>query len=453
MQIAALSYEVVGQLLEGSTCLSRKGGHQTHFMLSGAELDEGFSQLPILEDDVPADGAFDNSELLSGETLSAAFADLPQKKRKINQGKLPSGIAHRSAGHAAWMRLRRREKRASSVADGVRALAGAWDHAHGLRVGDQVNLTPGKRRRRLHPNTWTHRGVLRIAWRQVGRRYSLAKGKQPVGKSRRTLDCLVLLSSVAMRLAREQLQQWLQHLPCKNTLHIERHHDATPLLLTYGRFQGHVYPSAHYLHRTPDGKWLKLTYNELQQQFGSQKRKFDKGVLEFFAQTLTFHTANAETAEPEAKVAVLMPCILSSANANVTAAAVDFHTPEFTMRSLEDTALTRDLVTLSELPDNNNVNRRKRLLTAKGLPANVLYTPGGCAAHLLQRGLSMTMREADIVGIAHAIWFLTRHPQYKVPTTIVHHHLFRKPKKMATFELHLCFCRVFSVAKAARNLV
>ena len=109
----------------------------------------------------------------------------------------------------------------------------------------------------------------------------------------------------------------------------------------------------------------------------------------------------------------LAPTILTHATASATFNCIERRTPEMTLHGLQDLASKHRIITVAEVPDNNEVNRRKRAFTDRLLPANVLVTTTGCNAHLLWRVICSSIQETDIIGDCHAVFLVTRHPSRK----------------------------------------
>ena len=82
------------------------------------------------------------------------------------------------------------------------------------------------------------------------------------------------------------------------------------------------------------------------------------------------------------------------------------------MNRVKELAAVHKIITVSEVPDNCAVNCRKKAFTATQLPPNVLYTPIGCCAHLLNRIIAVASREEKLVGHCHAVWTVTHSPAH-----------------------------------------
>lgn len=167
--------------------------------------------------------------------------------------------------------------------------------------------------------------------------------------------------------------------------------------------------SARYVVQDPlhPGKWKSVTWNEF--HANCPKVVPGKGLVEFMAQTLCCHTVSHDGQEHTRRL-LLPPTIMKHGTASVTYSAVEIDTPGLTMEKLKEFAATHPIVTVSEVPDNSTVNVRKKAFTASELPRNVLYTPLGCSAHLLNRVIVSSIGEDDLVGHCHAIFVVTRHP-------------------------------------------
>ena len=363
-----------------------------------------FAALPILEGEDPADEC---SEALEATAIAEGFALLPQDSRK--ERRLPQGVAHKSAGHTALMRAQKQnwqeKRRREADQHAHSALVENWNAEHALRQGDVILQEPGG----THLRTWQPSGVLRVAWRQLGKHTRLSRGCQGVGETRRPLDCLALTAAAGILSTEQALKEWLSSLQPQCPLHVERHYDPTKLRFKFGRFTGKIHKHASYLVSDGHGGFKKVTAQDA--GFDQRRRPPQQGRLEFFVQSLSLHTTS--DGGPESRDVMILPCILSKATASATFTAIERSTPEFTAESLNDIAAKHTVVTVSEIADNNGVNRRKKLFTARNSPGNVFYTPGGCITHLLQRAISSSIQEGGFVGVCYSIWLTTRHPRYK----------------------------------------
>ena len=377
--------------------------------MEDVDIAAGFDTLPILEGEDPAEEIGDGPD---AKEIEAGFAVLPQESGKRDKvARLPPGLGYRSHGHTALMRQQRKVLQAQRQTEQAQAshaaLAHHWNAQHGLRRGEVVlHGSSG-----TQPNTWQPAGVLLQAWRQVGKRSRQARGPQGVGETRRPLDCLALVAAAALHAAQSSFHEWLSALSPQAPLHVERHYDPTGLLFSFGAFTRHVHKKALYLVSDGAGGYSKVTADD--PLFTRKHRQPQQGCLEFFAQTLSVHTKDLDTGADITRDVLILPSVLSKASASATFSALEFKTPEFTRDMLLSLAAKHSVLTISEIADNNGVNKRKKLFSCRGSPKNLLHTPGGCVTHLLQRTITTGWQEKDFAGTCYSVWLVTRQPRYK----------------------------------------
>ena len=349
-----------------------------------------------------------------GDDVLAGFEGLAERGARGRQQLLPAGTAYRSAGHARLMRDTKDIKTARQLQDqetaSVQAVRQAWNQELGLRVGDQLcfgndeSLTS-------HPNTWTHPGLLKVGWKQLGKRASGHRCAAGLGETRRGGDALLCVAAACDKASRQVFLDWLAAIPAGQPLHVEKHYDATSLMLRFGGLEDALHPVAKYLipHEQLEGRYRAVSLADFRKVY--PKIQPSKGLLEFFAQTLIVCTSN--DGEEDSRVLLLRPSILTHCNASTTYTAVETTTPGLTMARLKELAARHPFITFSEIPDNHSVNVRKRAFTSAELPPNVFVTPLGCCAHLLHRVIVSSIREDDIVGDCHAVYVITRNPAHR----------------------------------------
>ena len=144
--------------------------------------------------------------------------------------------------------VRQAERSHAEEHDGFVALSTAWNCHLGLRQGDRVHTAGQYRENNFQPNTWSHDGLVACGWNEVGQGYSRhAHGEAGVGESRRCLDALGTLASCVNEVISQAVASFLDEIPDGGTVHINRHFDPTPLILSFGRFQEDLQFSALYL--------------------------------------------------------------------------------------------------------------------------------------------------------------------------------------------------------------
>ena len=152
----------------------------------------------------------------------------------------------------------------------------------------------------------------------------------------------VLAASAAIRLTEGALKKWLSSLLPSAPLHIERNYDPSELLFKFGRFTANVHKHATYMVADGRGGWKKVTADDPLYQ--RKHRQPQQGRLEFFAQTLSFHTMIDEA--HVSREALLLPSVLSKASASATYSAIEHKTPELTRETLRDLAAHHPIITV-----------------------------------------------------------------------------------------------------------
>ena len=330
----------------------------------------GFALLglgPAADDGPPpaADAQAADAGAAVGHSILEGFSALAKRRRRRDShGLLPEGVGHRSHGHAALMRkgieLRVERNRNADKESGRLALGGAWNECHGLRVGDciEVEAKDGTGRP-LHPNTWTHGGLIKVGRGALGKHGASSRGANGVGGTHRQTDGLLCLARAIQKSSGGRWSARLSDIRANQAVHVERHYDATQLFLRLGSQQDVLQPSARYL--IPDaarpGRFRSVPWGEYHAMH--PRSTPSKGLVEFMAQTVDVYTSDAHHVE-DTRCLLIAPSILSHANASVTFEVIERGTPEFTFDALLALASNRKLVTLSEAPDNCGVNKRKK---------------------------------------------------------------------------------------------
>ena len=99
----------------------------------------------------------------------------------------------------------------------------------------------GEAEQRLHPNQWTTEGMLRMGYQQVGKSKAF---RDDVGDSTHRLDAVVATSHINTVAQDAAVATILQR--DHTGIFINRHHDATPHMLSFGFMQEQLYPHAKY---------------------------------------------------------------------------------------------------------------------------------------------------------------------------------------------------------------
>lgn len=256
--------------------------------------------------------------------------------------------------------------------------------------------------------TWTHEGLVKVGWREVGRHGRTTIGDAAgVGETRRGIDAVAILASTVDIMTQRSLSQFVDDLPQNGHLHINRHFDATPLIMGFGLLEPTLRPSARYCVKDEStAKWTTVPWSEYHKIY--PKAKPTKGTLEVLATELDIHAEDGMMLH--SRIVHVPPRILMKADASSTYVALDTAATALNHQNLRLLADRLKLLTLSDIPDNAACMLRCKKFIASTLPANVLYTPHCCAVHLLQRTLCAAVDMRKLVGDVHATWVTLRHP-------------------------------------------
>ena len=197
-------------------------------------------------------------------------------KRRIV--KLRVGFGHRSrelALHMVLQRVRKRRSNDRTIAQRMyQGLNSAWDKVVSLRHGESAQQLPDQPKprrasghaRKFHSNKWHFPQSIRLAYRCVGGGETSGKANV-IGQTRRTLDALSIHSSIARYSQRMACDAMLK--PTR-ALVIDRRHDATPLLVSFGRLTDDVVGFARYLVRAENSQaWRLVELAEFKKLHGS----------------------------------------------------------------------------------------------------------------------------------------------------------------------------------------
>ena len=140
---------------------------------------------------------------------------------------------------------------------------------------------------------------------------------------------------------------------------INRYHDATPLLLRYGRLVEQLYESARYLVQV-DGKWKAVPYHDMMAIKGCARSVPGSGVLEVLAQAaeVTYSTSGAASASSADLTLLLPPCILENTKASTLYRAYEQASADLSLEGLKKISEAVRVFVLGEVPDSAPSNVR-----------------------------------------------------------------------------------------------
>lgn len=350
------------------------------------------------------------------DELGLEFADdVPHVRRPGRV--IPEGVQHMSSLFQSMAARRRFPAKDGPAQSKFERLAAAWDHMV-IRHGDRADTSAGGSAQPgtwTHGNTWTVPGLLRTAFSGVGGRQTRGSGENGVNSTRRGLEAMLSVAGIATKMFSDAFGALRNRMGGAACVVVTRHHDSTPLVLKFGRMEGHLAAHAKYLVLVdePGGwpQWKAVGFDEFRRQ--NPHRACNMGVLEVFGQSAVVGLAGTGADDGiriEVHDAICPPCVLERPTGSCILAATEHGSPG-SVEGLKAIALAdpEKVVLLSDVPDNCAANMRgkKFIASQMGLPRNMLYdVSSGCCVHRLHRFISTAMGEDKLVGHVHAVQFV-----------------------------------------------
>lgn len=188
-----------------------------------------------------------------------------------------------------------------------------------MRQGDRAQPLVTGSDETKHSNAWTFHGLLRTAYRCVGKADAFRGGIFDTKHGVDALAVVAALSTIAQDEAASQtLEAALASQRCRG-LHIGRYHDATPRPCRFGDLCEKAFPHARFpLKDSITGKWRSVTLAEMRQIKGATWRS-PTGSVELFGQVVTVHWLDPGPPENFVQLDILVaPCVVESTRASVT---------------------------------------------------------------------------------------------------------------------------------------
>ena len=356
-----------------------------------------------------------------GELMDQGIADLlpvPQAAIGVFKGQ------NRSHVHMLHIRgcKKLKKERNDSESQGAQygRLKRAWDDEH-LRVGDfAASLQTGKyserqasaglvKRKRLrtqrddpaaarHPNQWSRVGVLRVAFRNVGRCTIQRDGVHG------TRNCLEVISGVAQAAYSAEVLKLKAHVEAgaSGECHVvNRYYDATPMRLSFHQpeLRERLLPLAKFFIKDGE-RWRAVSYTEYSR---NNRLTIKFGVLEVFAQEASIASTYGDRLICQRQLLV-PPKILKHGTGSCIHAALD-GVEQFSLEDIKALCGRAQAVFLNDCPDDASSNRRRKRFCARqlrGVP-NVCLNLAACYGHHLHRVIVAATDEKKIAGDVHAI--------------------------------------------------
>lgn len=237
---------------------------------------------------------------------------------------------------------------------------------------------------------------MRLAFRCIaGRERSGIAGG--IGQTRRTLECLAVISSLARRSQRDAFASAFR--PTGGVV-IDRRFDATPVLVQFGMVGDQLRRFARYLMQCPQtGKWLLLRLEDYRRLRGMRVRP-QFGVVELLAQNASIRWLDEHGVRNPESIFV-PPCAVASSCASNIWQALQALAPETDDAALVALSNRVRIAILHDVADSCAANLRLIAFVASRLPSNMLHVHVPCVAHVVH--LILTGSPSDCASESTAI--------------------------------------------------
>lgn len=404
---------------------SRRGGMEPESGLDDI-FGEAFAAVPALAgvqlavDEVPT-GGVDGAPSLPPGDFAAAFAGVPRAERQQPPAAPPP---RRIVGSGRWQRTKlgllflrsqkerwqeqRRRQREGKAFDSLKRV---WNSRIALRLGDSLISGPsGGGAPTCHPNAWTLRGLIRVAFSGLGSK-ACGDGGGGVGVTTANAGLLRATSTCAGIFSVAQAQRVgaiVQKMKSREatSIFLSSHYDATPRLVRFGLLQQAVQRHARYLRLSAEGKWELVSSERFGKLHANAAPR--SGVVELFAQRMTVSCFLEDSQAWVRQDILCPPRMLQNSGASVVCKAVNAGVPSFSVDGIKDICKGARFVLLAEFPDSASSNFRKLHACAPRLPENCLFVPGGCTAHLCTRVVeAMGADHPSLLGDVYSAKFVS----------------------------------------------
>ena len=374
--------------------------------------------------------------MLGSAELQTCFDGMPSKSKSKRTAESdpssprPTGRAkgsalfpglQRTAATAAYARMARRSnvaiRKGQQRTAAFDRLADAWDSHVALRSGDKVDRTaimPAKAAKdsnKFEKVKWVHANhldlaaVIRLGFANVGKHARLTSSH--VQPSSHGLPALVSTARLSHVATQARVADLVTSKSIRSLL-VTKHHDATPIHVTFGKMQEQLVPHARFLVRDKaTQRWTSVPFAVLVSDYGARSAP-QRGVVELFGQycKITFMTTEGELHSRDIDVP---PCVLQHMGASNIYTAVEKMVPSLSTEKLKSMVDANELewVMLCETVDNHGANLRKMTFTALQLPQRILFFGHGCDVHRLTRIIASALPEAKLLGDIYSVRVVT----------------------------------------------
>ena len=288
-----------------------------------------------------------------------------------------------------------------------------------LRHGDRAQRPAGGDQQWTHPNTYTIPGLIRSGFANVGMHVRSIQGEATVTCSRRLLESLCTVASVAQALMQQGAAKLRSQLDGFKSLVLNRFYDSTPMFLRFGRFESKLSTQARYLKPVEPVaggyvRWKTIPYEEYKKLHPNSAPQM--GVLEVNASSSLLAYASWDdeqegeqwesTLQQHTQEVIFPPALLQRGTSSCIYGAAETSSPSFSIAELKKWAAASPdhVAILNDCPDNSKPNGRAKKAMAAALPEdNILVESyAGCVVHKLHGFLTKVIGEDKLVGHVHA---------------------------------------------------
>ena len=315
----------------------------------------------------------------------------------------------------------------------LQSLGKAWDKGQ-LRLGDHVQPEVlggrSKRQRKTwsHPNTWSLRGTIEVAFRSIGSTTTAHNRR-----THRELDAISVVSVAFERAQQDYVHQFRMALSSRAIdvpwVFIQRSWDETPLKANFGALQAQLSPIAKFWWRDKGKKhapWVKLDYQEYKRR--NLGREVSVGILELMAQSCSVIWAqgplSADFHSIHRATYLARPCFVENNTAACVFSAFDATEPLLNLDSLANMTRYVRIVCMSLPTDLASTNcrikvhildwlqRQNRASLEEGHGLILLWDMWAqCCSHTIHRAVESTFKTQLLIPRLHALAFTCRLPR------------------------------------------
>jgi len=285
-------------------------------------------------------------------------------------------------------------------------LRGAWNSMR-LRAGDCAQDVDGTRGHSMRANQFTTIGVLRTAYRCIGKGSVDREGIDGTTGSMNIACGVASASCIAQAQVVAKTFDEVVSSDSSGSLVVTRHYDPTPWKVSFGRLQEALYPHARYLIKE-NNRFRLVPLDRFRQTCPRARLSF--GVLEVMAQRASVHWATRLSDDVPLvhnHEIICPPVVLQRANASCIHSAVEQAVAELSIPGIKQYLEKKRFCLLHDCPDNASAMKRRQAKLIKELSG----TPGafvntmGCCAHKVHRVAVTSTEEEKFLGDIHAVAF------------------------------------------------